>query len=132
MVTSGFGGGVEVGVVLEAGIQGGQEGSWFRLVLGKGLNVRWILQSQTQLDRFGIGRPTEKTNDFSFIQEILLNHTFNGDQITWFKAGSALNHMKVTLSRSVKYMLVPSSFDDCTLTANSLYFQAEMAAAAAN
>lgn len=26
--------------------------------------------------------------------EILLNHTFNEQQIEWFKAGSALNRMK--------------------------------------
>jgi len=27
-------------------------------------------------------------------EDITLNHTFNEQQITWFKAGSALNRMK--------------------------------------
>ena len=27
-------------------------------------------------------------------EDIMLNHTFNELQICWFKAGSALNHMK--------------------------------------
>ncbi|VDM80813.1 unnamed protein product [Strongylus vulgaris] len=31
--------------------------------------------------------------------EISLNHSFNEQQIEWFKAGSALNRMKEVLSR---------------------------------
>ncbi len=29
-----------------------------------------------------------------YSEEILLNHTYNESQIVWFKAGSALNHLK--------------------------------------
>ena len=38
----------------------------------------------------------------AFLQEILLNHTFNAGQIAWFKAGSALNHMKVRKALVIK------------------------------
>lgn len=31
--------------------------------------------------------------------EIVLNHTFNEQQIEWFKAGSALNRMKEVLAK---------------------------------
>ena len=40
-------------------------------------------------------------NFFSHLQEIILNHTFNAGQIAWFKAGSALNHMKVNFEHLV-------------------------------
>ena len=36
---------------------------------------------------------TLKHNDGTS-EDISLNHTFNEQQITWFKAGSALNRMK--------------------------------------
>lgn len=48
------------------------------------------------LINFAPGRPvvaTLKHNDGSS-EDITLNHTFNEQQITWFKAGSALNRMK--------------------------------------
>ena len=31
---------------------------------------------------------------------IQLNHTFNDEQIQWFKAGSALNYMKARLAKA--------------------------------
>jgi len=48
------------------------------------------------LVNFAPGRPVVATlhhNDGSQ-EDITLNHTFNEQQITWFKAGSALNRMK--------------------------------------
>jgi len=48
------------------------------------------------LVNFAPGRPvvaTLKHSDGS-TEDITLNHTFNEQQITWFKAGSALNRMK--------------------------------------
>ncbi|KAH8312361.1 hypothetical protein KR044_010420 [Drosophila immigrans] len=38
----------------------------------------------------------------SSADKIKLNHSFNAEQIEWFKAGSALNRMKETLSKSKK------------------------------
>jgi len=35
-------------------------------------------------------------------KEILLNHSFNPDQIKWFKAGSALNHMKAEMAAAAR------------------------------
>ncbi|KAF1743507.1 hypothetical protein MXB_3321 [Myxobolus squamalis] len=35
----------------------------------------------------------------STVESILLNHTLNDGQIEWFKAGSALNHMKIQFSK---------------------------------
>lgn len=49
-------------------------------------------------------------------EEILLNHTFNEQQIEWFKAGSALNRMKELKSRWVvgRYNLrLISMFEMC-------------------
>merc|ERR1739838_602809 len=49
---------------------------------------------------FAEGKPLTAviTHENGAKEEILLNHTFNGDQITWFKAGSALNHMKAEMA----------------------------------
>merc|ERR1739844_100872 len=48
------------------------------------------------LVNFAPGRPVEATLKHSdgTQENIVLNHTFNEQQITWFKAGSALNRMK--------------------------------------
>merc|ERR1712021_183567 len=48
------------------------------------------------LVNFAPGRPVEATLKHSdgAQENIILNHTFNEPQITWFKAGSALNRMK--------------------------------------
>merc|ERR1712158_161745 len=48
------------------------------------------------LVNFAPGRPVEATLKHSdgSQENIILNHTFNEQQITWFKAGSALNRMK--------------------------------------
>jgi len=48
------------------------------------------------LDTFAPGNPltaTLKHADGSS-EDIVLNHTFNSNQIEWFKSGSALNRMK--------------------------------------
>jgi aconitate hydratase len=48
------------------------------------------------LVNFAPGRPVEATlkHTDGTQENIILNHTFNEPQITWFKAGSALNRMK--------------------------------------
>ena len=47
------------------------------------------------LKSFAPGKPVECViNTDGKKDTILLNHTFNDLQITWFKAGSALNRMK--------------------------------------
>merc|ERR1711988_732279 len=48
------------------------------------------------LVNFAPGRPVVATLEHSdgTQEDIILNHTFNEQQITWFKAGSALNRMK--------------------------------------
>jgi len=54
------------------------------------------LMTLNDLVNFAPGRPvvaTLKHSDGS-TEDITLNHTFNEQQITWFKAGSALNRMK--------------------------------------
>lgn len=53
------------------------------------------------LKTFAPGKPLKavlKHKDGSK-DEIPLNHTFNEQQIEWFKAGSALNRMKQVLSK---------------------------------
>jgi hypothetical protein len=40
----------------------------------------------------------------------MLNHTFNEQQIEWFKAGSALNRMKEVASRQSSNNSSPSFF----------------------
>ncbi|CAM9718845.1 unnamed protein product, partial [Laminaria digitata] len=49
------------------------------------------------LGTFSEGKPLRlevKPSDGSAAFEIQVNHTFNSEQIDWFKAGSALNLMK--------------------------------------
>ena len=48
------------------------------------------------LNEFAPGKPLTAVvnNPDGTTHEITLNHTFNEGQIAWFKAGSALNHMK--------------------------------------
>jgi len=48
------------------------------------------------LDSFAPGKPLtcRAVHADGSVDEITLNHTFNDLQITWFKAGSALNRMK--------------------------------------
>eukprot|EP00736_Rhodelphis_marinus_P013474 Rmarinus@m.12935 len=52
------------------------------------------------LDSFAPGKPVtmkvKKSDGETF--DVKLNHTFNEQQVQWFKAGSALNHMKKTLA----------------------------------
>ena len=52
--------------------------------------------SLNDLVNFAPGRPVVATLHHSdgSNEDINLNHTFNEQQITWFKAGSALNRMK--------------------------------------
>jgi len=54
------------------------------------------------LVNFAPGRPVEATLKHSdgSQENIILNHTFNEQQITWFKAGSALNRMKEVAAAS--------------------------------
>merc|ERR1712109_321852 len=54
------------------------------------------------LVNFAPGRPVEATLKHSdgSQENIVLNHTFNEQQITWFKAGSALNRMKEVAAAS--------------------------------
>merc|ERR1712083_198690 len=54
------------------------------------------------LVNFAPGRPVEATLKHSdgTQENITLNHTFNEQQITWFKAGSALNRMKEVAAAS--------------------------------
>merc|ERR1712012_871836 len=54
------------------------------------------------LVNFAPGRPVEATLKHSdgSQENIILNHTFNEQQITWFKAGSALNRMKEVVAAS--------------------------------
>merc|ERR1712142_855450 len=56
----------------------------------------------TDLVNFAPGRPVEATLKHSdgTQENITLNHTFNEQQITWFKAGSALNRMKEVAAAS--------------------------------
>ena len=53
------------------------------------------------LTSFAPGKPLElivKKKDGKELKPITLNHTFNDEQIAWFKAGSALNLMKEQLA----------------------------------
>eukprot|EP00055_Hartaetosiga_balthica_P005642 m.16829 g.16829 ORF g.16829 m.16829 type:complete len:782 (+) comp4676_c0_seq2:281-2626(+) len=52
----------------------------------------------TGIDSFAPGSQFKAvvTNDNGTTHNIKLNHTFNESQINWFRAGSALNHMKNT------------------------------------
>ena len=53
------------------------------------------------LDTFSEGKPLSLVvtpSDGGAPFEITVNHTFNSEQIDWFKAGSALNLMKQTNS----------------------------------
>ena len=54
------------------------------------------------LNKFAPGKPLtavfKKTNGSKI--EVTLNHTFNEQQIEWFKAGSALNRMKEVFAKS--------------------------------
>jgi aconitate hydratase len=54
------------------------------------------------LVNFAPGRPVEATlkHTDGTQENIILNHTFNEPQITWFKAGSALNRMKEVAAAS--------------------------------
>lgn len=53
--------------------------------------------SITGLETFAEGKPLTlvvKPADGSAPFDVMVNHTFNSEQIEWFKAGSALNLMK--------------------------------------
>jgi aconitate hydratase len=52
------------------------------------------------LGQFAEGKPLTCIikHDNGSTEEILLNHTFNPGQIQWFRAGSALNHMKAEMA----------------------------------
>ena len=48
----------------------------------------------TDAGRGSLGNEALLTHDDGSSDEIVLNHTFNANQIDWFKAGSALNLVK--------------------------------------
>jgi len=52
------------------------------------------------LKDFSEGKPLKAVikHENGSSEEIILNHTFNAGQIAWFKAGSALNHMKAEMA----------------------------------
>jgi len=52
------------------------------------------------LKDFSEGKPLKAVikHENGASEEIVLNHTFNAGQIAWFKAGSALNHMKAEMA----------------------------------
>ena len=57
------------------------------------------------LNDFTPGKPLQlivKKKDGKELEPIQLNHTFNDEQIEWFKAGSALNLMKQKMAQTQK------------------------------